>query len=344
MRKILPIIVAGFMILIGFGAVGFDIDFEPLTFLDELDQYQEIMTEDLGVPIGHVAIPDNPISIQLAQSFIPTKGILSQVELFIGKNSTTTYPLEIAIREELTEDDLTSISIEPGDVPTEDYDWVEIDFDDINVNTGHTYYIVTLTENVTDNFYMWGGNNLSESYPDGCMWHSLDEGNTWGNESAASDSSEVVMYANQGKNPRFEENITWDMCFRTYGRENSPPETPTIEGPTNGNAGTQYDYDLCSSDPDGDDIYYCIDWDDGSGEICIGPYPSGVCTIVSHTWDEQGTYAVKVKARDTHDAESDWATLSVTMPRNRAIKTLFLNFLQKNPHIFPILQQFFGLQ
>jgi hypothetical protein len=100
------------------------------------------------------------------------------------------------------------------------------------------------------------------------------------------------------------------------GRANNPPFTPDIAGETNGEAGVEYTYDFCSTDPDGDDIYYCIDWGDDSGEVCIGPYPSATCATAKHTWSEQGTYIIKAKARDIYDAESDWGTLAVTMPTN----------------------------
>jgi len=100
---------------------------------------------------------------------------------------------------------------------------------------------------------------------------------------------------------------------------NSPPITPTIEGPSSGATGTEYDYSLCSSDPDGDDISYCIDWGDGAGEVCIGPFPSGTCLTEKHTWSSDGTYIIQVKAQDIHGAESDWATLEVSMPKNKAI-------------------------
>ena len=121
---------------------------------------------------------------------------------------------------------------------------------------------------------------------------------------------------------------------------NSPPNIPTIEGPPSGKTGTEYEYSFCSEDPDGDDIYYCIDWDDGVGEICIGPFPSGVCIIEKHTWTSDGTYTISAKARDTNQAESDYAYLTVSMPRTKTIySSLFLNFLQQHPNMFPILQQ-----
>ena len=122
--------------------------------------------------------------------------------------------------------------------------------------------------------------------------------------------------------------------------ENNPPETPEIDGPTSGNAGTSYDYHFCTTDPDGDEVYYCVNWDDGTGEVCLGPYPSGVCTTVSHTWDEEGTYIVEVKARDIHGAESDWASLEVIMPVNQNTNDPpFLLLLQKIIQRFPILEQ-----
>jgi hypothetical protein len=125
---------------------------------------------------------------------------------------------------------------------------------------------------------------------------------------------------------------------------NNPPATPTIEGPHSGKAGTAYDYNFCSSDPDGDDIYYCVDWGDGSGEVCLGPFPSNTCITQSHTWTSDGTYTIKAKARDSNQAESEWATFSVSMPKNKAnSKPLFLSFLQsffeKYPNMFPILQK-----
>lgn len=101
------------------------------------------------------------------------------------------------------------------------------------------------------------------------------------------------------------------------GRTNNPPFTPNIAGETNGEAEVEYTYDFCSTDPDGDDIYYCIDWGDDSGEVCIGPYPSATCATAKHTWSEQGTYIIKAKAKDIYDAESNWGTLSVAMPKNQ---------------------------
>jgi len=344
MKKIITILVVGIFILSGLSATALLETKTSTSSRDELDQSQTVMTENTAVPVGNVPIPDNPICIQVAQSFIPTKDVLTRVELLIGKNSTATYPLAVSIREELTEEDLTVIDIDPSQVPTETYDWVEIDFDDITVTTGLTYYVVALTENVTDNFYAWGANNISESYPDGCAWFSIDEGDTWTNESASSYPSTSEAFNNQGAQPIFGDVVTWDMCFKTYGRDNQPPQDPLLDGPLRGSAGTSYEYEVITNDPDGDDLYYILDWGDGTPEETIGPHPNGQTGYASHTWTEEGTYIIKAKARDIYGAESNWVTLEVTMPRIRSIQNPFLQrILQIFPNAFPILRNLFGL-
>jgi len=39
---------------------------------------------------------------------------------------------------------------------------------------------------------------------------------------------------------------------------------------------------------------------------------------VSHIWEEEGNYIIKVKAKDSYETESDWGTLEVSMPKRRA--------------------------
>jgi hypothetical protein len=112
------------------------------------------------------------------------------------------------------------------------------------------------------------------------------------------------------------------------------PTTPTVAGPTSGNKGTEYDYIFQCITPDSCDVYYYIDWDDGEIEDWIGPYASGEEVTVPHTWDEKGAYIIKAKAKDIHDAESDWGSLSVTMPKAKAVNSPILyRFLENHPLI-----------
>ncbi len=101
----------------------------------------------------------------------------------------------------------------------------------------------------------------------------------------------------------------------TDNTQNNPPTKPIIQGQTKGKTGTLYEYSFYSTDPDGDNLSYCIDWGDNSGEVCIGPFPSGIEQKSSHSWDEEDTYLIRAKARDINGAESDWTTLEVNMPK-----------------------------
>ena len=131
--------------------------------------------------------------------------------------------------------------------------------------------------------------------------------------------------------------------FAITAAANQPPSAPTIEGPTSGNVGAQITYGFCSADPDGDNITITINWGDGSGEIYIGPFVSGLCVTASHIWLKKGTYTIKAKASDGQ-AESNWSSLEITIPRSKFIQNtpvfrLFVHF----PNAFLMIRQLLGL-
>jgi len=108
----------------------------------------------------------------------------------------------------------------------------------------------------------------------------------------------------------------WSDVLLVNVRDNTCPDAPTIDGPTTGGAGEKMDYNFVTNDPEDDDVYYYIDWDDGLIEDWIGPYESGEEIIVSHTWGGKGTYLIKAKAKDIFGYESDWSEFEVNLPRN----------------------------
>ena len=137
----------------------------------------------------------------------------------------------------------------------------------------------------------------------------------------------------------------WD--FTTGSKPNEPPNAPNIEGPTTGTPGTEYTYTFSSIDPDGHDILeYIINWGDGTGdEFITGPFPSGEEVTASHTWAEQGTYTITAKAKDIYSAVGPEGTLTVTMPRNKALIFNLLSWLfERYPNAFPTLQYILGFQ
>ena len=97
---------------------------------------------------------------------------------------------------------------------------------------------------------------------------------------------------------------------------NHPPDKPTKPtGPTNGQAGESYHYESYFTDPDGDSLEVYFDWGDGTNTGWIGPITSGLTVGNYHTWNTDGTYQVKTKARDIPNNEiSQWSEpLTVTI-------------------------------
>ena len=126
--------------------------------------------------------------------------------------------------------------------------------------------------------------------------------------------------------------------------ENQPPNTPTITGETNGATDLLYYYLLKTTDPDQDTVEYFLDWGDNTNSGWIGPYISGEEVSLPHSWNSEGTFHVKGKARDADGLESDWVTLTVTMPYsyNRPIPQFLDVLFQRFPNAFPLLHQIMG--
>lgn len=140
-----------------------------------------------------------------------------------------------------------------------------------------------------------------------------------------------------------EDNTSIDTTWALILEEDEPPTKPTITGPTQGSFGEPYDYTFTSTDPEEHDVFYYVDWGDDQVEDWIGPYSSGEEVVVSHTWEERGTYTISVQAKDEFGAESDWSYLKVRMPINQQTSdSLFLRFLERFPHAFHILRNILG--
>jgi len=134
--------------------------------------------------------------------------------------------------------------------------------------------------------------------------------------------------------------------FTTYQQGNNAPNKPeTPTGETNGNINTLYTYTTSTIDLDGNPVYYLWDWGDGTQSTWFGPYTSGATINTTHTWTKKGSYSIKVKAKDTLDAESDWSDpLPVTMPYSyqHPIRQFLTELFQRFPNAFPLLRLLCG--
>ena len=131
-------------------------------------------------------------------------------------------------------------------------------------------------------------------------------------------------------------------CFSLYGDPSlvrtgvsgGAPTNPNIVGPDEGEVNVEYDYTIVSTDIEGDQIFYWVDWGDDTNSGWIGPYDSDEEVIVSHSWAEKGEYTIKAKCKDTNELESGWGYLTVNMP-------VSLNFEFSIPQLLLRIIQFF---
>ncbi|MGF3554469.1 MAG: M28 family peptidase [Thermoplasmatota archaeon] len=110
------------------------------------------------------------------------------------------------------------------------------------------------------------------------------------------------------------------------GFPSNPPNVPVITGPTMVTINEVCKYSVVTTDPDGDDVYYYVDWGDGNFSGWIGPYTSGVPIQTSHTWTSLGSYMVRVKAKDIYGVRSSWSDyITVIVSDNRPPNAPIIN-------------------
>jgi hypothetical protein len=129
-----------------------------------------------------------------------------------------------------------------------------------------------------------------------------------------------------------------EWYFTTSDNSNRPPNRPIIEGILGLLVPNRpYEYNFTSMDPDNDDVFYYIDWGDGTSVDWTGPYFSGEIININHTWPPKTKiYQIKAKVKDIYNSESDWGTFFVFVlsPRNSG-SSLFVRIIQR----FPIFQR-----
>jgi hypothetical protein len=263
---------------------------------------------------------------KIAQSFKPSITSLAKVDLAIDSSSELNSPVFVSIRTELDGAILTSITVPASEIP-KDKEWYAFDFPDISVIPENTYYI-QIEEEPSENGYGYSlGLKMGEGfdfYSRGVHWGYWDHGT----EGWYWENTDIYEYY-------------WDLAFRTYGFNNTPPEKPTITGESSGRPDKEYQYIFVSTDSENDYIEYCIDWGDDTAEVWIDPNPSGFEVSTTHIWSEQGNYTIKAKAKDNYGAESNWTTFEVSITKSKAIEipSFLYRFIQRFPFFEKILNQ-----
>ena len=99
---------------------------------------------------------------------------------------------------------------------------------------------------------------------------------------------------------------------------NQAPNPPTIDGPRCDDPGVELTYSFETDDFEGHDVFYYIDWGDGTFEDWFGPFTSGEVVTASHTWEEEGEYEIKARAKDYHEYEGEWSEAYLIKIGNKA--------------------------
>jgi len=178
-------------------------------------------------------------------------------------------------------------------------------------------------------------NTWDDGYPSGGnYWSDFDETSEGAYDNNSDDIVDTPYNISGGNNQD-----RYPLIF-LVNIENSPPSKPAKpSGEASGKYGSEYIYESSTTDADEDQVYYLWDWGDGTYSDWLGPYNPEQTASASHNWSKRGSYSIKVKARDTNQAESEWSDpLPITMPKNKAIN-LFLLFLERLIERFPILER-----
>lgn len=196
----------------------------------------------------------------------------------------------------------------------------------------YNFWTNPITDPFGDSLYIrwdWNDGNITD-------WLGPYSSGSIASASHAWDDAGVYDIQAQLKGPGGESN--WSEPHTITIVQNQPPTTPIINGPSKGKRGISYNYEIESLDPENENISYYIDWADGTNTGWIGPFPSDQEQTLNHTWNKKGTYTIKAKARDIHNQESDWGTLTVTMPYEPPQFPFIQWLLERFPNAFSILR------
>ncbi len=141
----------------------------------------------------------------------------------------------------------------------------------------------------------------------------------------------IVLFIGVGIHPVFA-----NVVNKSLVDDNHPPYAPAIDGPKLGRPGT-HEWTFCATDPDGDNVSYQIDWDDGTYENWTDFYPSGEVITRRHTYNIYGDFELDAYAKDIHGLIGPKGTYPVIMTKSKHTVNTYLNDDSiGNPEVEPL--------
>lgn len=294
---------------------------------DEIDQYQ---TEDCG------SMACIYTRYFFAQGFLPSRNILTRVELLLSRVGIKDSNFTVSIRKDLDGKDLIKIYIKGFEIETKE--WITFDFQDIFVTPNEIYYIVCSCDQGCREFYIewyYGNNN---PYPNGKSMISSDNGNNWYD----------TDWIDQG-------HYDTDFCFKTYGYND-----PNAYEDLSCNGDLIYKNVTAGSTQIGSFILQnigyngsCLDWDitkypdwgvwkfsPQSGEDLT---PSDGIKTISITLvvpeEKNAEFNDQIKVGNSNNPE-DYEIIQISLTTSKS-KPFFIIFEEKFPRFFNLLSNFF---
>lgn len=121
------------------------------------------------------------------------------------------------------------------------------------------------------------------------------------------------------------------------------PEIPIITGLESGEVGQEYCYNITTSDPQNDDVYFIIRCSDCPAIYDTEYIKSGETLMFNHCWccfyQKSNPFVIRAKAIDVKGYESDWGEFEVNLT-NITIKSCSFSFINQ---IFRVLSDCFIL-
>jgi len=106
--------------------------------------------------------------------------------------------------------------------------------------------------------------------------------------------------------------ISMELVSTTYPDPPNEPEMPT--GDSTVEAGEMGEYTSRATDPGNNNIRYIFNWGDGSESSTSDFVSSGDEITMSHQWNTEGSFDVRVQAQNVYGAVSDWSeSITVTV-------------------------------
>ena len=90
-------------------------------------------------------------------------------------------------------------------------------------------------------------------------------------------------------------------------KRNHPPSVPDVTGRLAYRPGDTARLSATSTDEDDDSLSYLFAWVDSASSVWSPNYANGVPASASHLYASPDSHAVRVRAKDTKGAESDWS-------------------------------------